>query len=131
MFMHRYCILKELAYKKYHKCPYDILSNTFAATIPQWATSSSATIGRGHQIYIYISGKYGRSSPGVATPLGTMSPFTHTLVPFVVGMILVSITFSLRPDQAMLNLAWQKLVYANKINFVTGIKGVNVILMKF
>ena len=39
-------------------------------------------------------------------------------------MILVSITFSIRPDETVLHLAWQMLVYANIINSVTAIQGV-------
>ena len=45
--------------------------------------------------------------PWGADPFSTMSPFTHILVPSVVSMILVGITLSLRPDEAMVDLAWQ------------------------
>ena len=38
------------------------------------------------------------------------------------AMNLVSITFSLRHDESMLELAWQKLVYANEIISVTVIQ---------
>ena len=84
-------------------------------------TSPSATIGRGHTIYIYISGMVPQE---VSPSPGNMSPFAHILVPSVVSMIWVSITSSLRPDEAVLDLAWQKLVYTNKINFVTAIQEV-------
>ena len=54
-----------------------------------------------------------------------MSPFTHTSALSVVSMSLVSITFSLRSDKAllaMLDLAWQKHVYANEIHSVIAIQ---------
>ena len=57
-------------------------------------------------------------------PLSTMSLFTHILVPSVISMILISITFCLRPHEAMLDLAWQKVVYGKIINSVTAIQGV-------
>ena len=42
-----------------------------------------------------------------------MSPFAHPLVPTVLSIILVSITFSLRPDEAMF-FAVAKVVFAHK-----------------
>ena len=44
-----------------------------------------------------------------------MSPVTHILVPSVVSRILVSITFSLRANEAMSDLTWQKLICAKKL----------------
>ena len=38
----------------------------------------------------------------IATIWHHVSLFTHPMVPFVVSIILVNITFSLRPDKAML-----------------------------
>ena len=55
---------------------------------------------------------YGLSPWGLTPYWHHVSPFTHTLVPSVVSIILVSITFSLRPDEAMLVCAWQILVCA-------------------
>ena len=42
---------------------------------------------------------------------------------------MLSITFFLRPDEAMLVLAWQKPVYANKIISVIAIQGVYAIIL--
>ena len=59
---------------------------------------------------------------GVLHPLVPCLPLQYFVV--ICGKYdLLSITFSLRPDEAMLGLAWQKLVCANKINFVTAIQG--------
>ena len=52
---------------------------------------------------------------GVKPPLWyDLSPFTHPLVPSVVSIILVIITFFFRLDEAMLFLAWQKFVCTYK-----------------
>ena len=79
--------------------------------------TQSVTIVRGHIIYIYISGKYG--PPMGCHPFEPCLPLHIIWVPSVISMILVSKTFSLRPDEAILDLTWQKLVYTNKINSVT------------
>ena len=50
-----------------------------------------------------------------AIPFSIMSPFTHILVPSVLSMKWLSVTFSLRPDEAMLDLPWQVFISANKI----------------
>ena len=66
---------------------------------------------------------------GVPTPLlDHVSPLAHILVQFVLSIILVSITFSLRPDEAMLVCAWQKLVCAIKSFLLIAIQGVSVII---
>ena len=61
---------------------------------------------------------------GVPSPLAPLSHFAHILKLSVVNMVLVSITFSRRPDEAMLDLARRKLVYTNKSNSVIAMQGV-------
>ena len=61
-------------------------------------------MGRGHNLPLH-SGKYDPPLRS-ATALSTISPFTHILVPSVLSMIWLSITFSLRPEEAMLDLAY-------------------------
>ena len=45
------------------------------------------------------TGKHGSAQVGVKPPLAPLSPSTHPLVPSVVGVILVSIIFALRPHK--------------------------------
>ena len=82
--------------------------------------------------YTNNSGKYVPTLRGCQKPqpfplAPCTSPFTHPLVPSVVSIILLSITFSLRPDKAMLFWYGKSLsVILN--NFYCIIQGVSYVL---
>ena len=60
---------------------------------------------------------------------GTMSLFAYTLVPSVVSISFVSMTYSLRPDEQMLVYAWLKDICAIKLFLLITIQEVYVIIL--